>query len=393
MLPLEGVTVVSVEQAVAAPFATRQLADLGARVIKIERVPDGDFARDYDDVVMGMASYFVWLNRSKESVCLDLKHPAAAEVVDRLMAKADVFVQNLAPGAAERLGLGSERLRTRWPSLVVCNVSGYGTEGPYRDKKAYDLLVQCETGLVSITGSPESPAKVGISVADIAAGMYGYSAILAALISRQRTGLGSTCEVSLFDALTEWMSHPLYHALYGEKPLERAGTSHASIAPYGSFRTGDGKTVQLGIQNDREWRLFCEHVLQQAELAADPRFSTNPLRVANRCALTETIEAVFEDLSAAAVVERLDAAHIANARLNEVTELIDHPQLVARRRWTEVDSPVGPIRALYPPVIFDGGDEVPMAPIPGIGEHTMALLEELGFDEKERQRLQAIGVV
>lgn len=393
MLPLDGITVVSVEQAVAAPFATRQLADMGARVIKVERMPDGDFARGYDEVVHGMASYFVWLNRSKESVRLDLKHPDAGGVMARLLAKADVFVQNLAPGAADRLGLGASALQSRWPSLVVCDVSGYGSSGPYRDKKAYDLLVQCETGLVSVTGSPESPAKVGISVADIAAGMYAYSAVLAALIGRARTGVGAACEVSLFDSLTEWMSHPLYYAMYGDHPLARSGTSHASIAPYGCFQAGDGGTVQLGIQNDREWRAFCLSVLEVPALADDERFRTNSLRVANRVALSGEIEQVFGRLTTEAVVDRLEAARIANARLNGIEELIAHPQLAARDRWTEVGSPGGPIRALRPPVVFPGGDEARMGPVPGLGEHTNAVLEELGYSLDEIDRMRAGGVI
>jgi itaconate CoA-transferase len=392
VLPLSGVTVVSIEQAVAAPFATRQLADLGARVIKVERPGEGDFARSYDGTVKGLASYFVWLNRSKESLTLDLKHPEAKRILELLLDRADVFVQNLAPGAAARLGLGSAQARADRPGLIVCDVSGYGTSGPYRDKKAYDLLVQCEAGLLSVTGTPEAPAKVGISIADIAAGMYTLTAVLTALYNRERTGQGAACEISLFDALTEWMSHPVYYGLYTGRPPARTGTSHASIAPYGSFRTGDGRTVQLGVQNDREWRRFCEQVLGQPQVAADDRFVTNARRVENRADLASVIEAVFAELTADEVVVRLDAAQIASARLNDVSELIEHPQLAARARWGEVGSPAGPIRALRPPVHMEGVEDR-MDPIPALGEHTDALLAELGYDAASIERLRADGVV
>jgi itaconate CoA-transferase len=392
VLPLSGITVVSIEQAVAAPFATRQLADLGARVIKLERPGDGDFARHYDERVNGLSSYFVWLNRNKESLTLDLKHPEAKEIIDGLLDRADVFVQNLIPGAAARLGLGAPDIRARRPSLIVSDVSGYGSSGPYRDKKAYDLLVQCETGLLSVTGTPDAPAKVGISVADISAGMYCFTSILTALYSRERTGEGAACEVSLFDSLTEWMSHPVYYSLYTGQPPLRTGTSHASIAPYGSFRTGDGGTVQLGIQNDREWRRLCTSVLLRPEVADDERFQNNARRVDNREALTATIETVFSSLTAEQVVQRLDAADIANAKLNDVTDLIDHPQLAARDRWAEVSSPAGPIRVLRPPVTMGGVDER-MDPIPAVGEHTDAILQELGYDGAYIERLRAEGAV
>jgi itaconate CoA-transferase len=391
-LPLAGVTVVSIEQAVAAPFATRQLADLGARVIKIERPGEGDFARGYDETVKGLASYFVWLNRSKESLTLDLKHPEAKRIVDALLDDADVFIQNLAPGAAARLGLGADDWRSRRPSLIVCDISGYGSTGPYRDKKAYDLLVQCEAGLLSVTGTPDAPAKVGISVADIAAGMYAFSAVLTALYTRERTGVGVSCEVSLFDALTEWMSHPLYYALYTGRPPERTGTSHASIAPYGSFRTGDGRAVQLGIQHEREWRRFCDQVLRRPEVAGDDRFTTNAQRVDNRDALTATIEAEFSLLTADEAIARLDAAQIANARLNDVTDLIEHPQLMSRARWTEIASPVGPIAALRPPVTT-AGVAGRMDPIPALGEHTQPILASLGYDTEAFERLRAEGAI
>jgi itaconate CoA-transferase len=391
-LPLAGVTVVSIEQAVAAPFATRQLADLGARVIKIERPGEGDFARGYDETVKGLASYFVWLNRSKESLTLDLKHPEAKPILDALLEHADVFIQNLAPGAAARLGLGADDLRSRRPSLIVCDISGYGSTGPYRDKKAYDLLVQCEAGLLSVTGTPEAPAKVGISVADIAAGMYAFSAVLAALYNRERTGLGLSCEVSLFDALTEWMSHPLYYALYTGRPPQRTGTSHASIAPYGSFSTGDGRAVQLGIQNDREWRRFCDKVLRRPAVADDDRFTTNARRVENRDDLTATIEAELSRLTVDEAIERLDSAQIANARRNDVTDLIGHPQLVSRARWTEIDSPVGPIAALRPPVTT-AGIAARMDPIPALGQHTLPILASLGYGGDAVERLRAEGAV
>jgi itaconate CoA-transferase len=392
VLPLSGITVVSIEQAVAAPFATRQLADLGARVIKLERPGDGDFARHYDERVNGLSSYFVWLNRNKESLTLDLKHPEAKEIIDGLLDRADVVVQNLIPGAAARLGLGAPDIRARRPSLIVSDVSGYGSSGPYRDKKAYDLLIQCETGLLSVTGTPDAPAKVGISVADISAGMYCFTSILTALYSRERTGEGAACEVSLFDSLTEWMSHPVYYSLYTGQPPLRTGTSHASIAPYGSFRTGDGGTVQLGIQNDREWRRLCTSVLLRPEVADDERFQNNARRVDNREALTATIETVFSSLTAEQVIQRLDAADIANAKLNDVTDLIDHPQLAARDRWAEVSSPAGPIRVLRPPVTMGGVDER-MDPIPAVGEHTDAILQELGYDGAYIERLRAEGAV
>ena len=380
MMPLEGITVVSLEQAVAAPFATRQLADLGARVIKVERPDTGDFARSYDTRVKGLSSHFVWLNRSKESLALDLKQERAREVLNRLLEKADVFVQNLAPGATERLGFGTEALRERYPRLIVCDVSGYGASGPYRDKKAYDLLVQCEAGLVSITGTPETPSKAGIAVADIAAGMYAYSGILAALFRRERTGEGAAIEVSLFEALAEWMGFPAYYAMYGEKEPPRSGASHASIAPYGPFACAGGEVVFLGIQNEREWEKFCEVVLDRPELAGDERFSSNSDRLANRDSLDEEIGRIFGHLTADEVIEKLEEAGIANARLRSVREFLDHPQLRARNRWREVDSPAGPLRALLPPGLPADAEPV-MAPIPEVGEHTATILSELGYDQ------------
>ncbi|MEW6638361.1 MAG: CaiB/BaiF CoA-transferase family protein [Actinomycetota bacterium] len=377
MLPLEGITVVSLEQAVAAPFATRQLADLGARVIKVERPKVGDFARHYDETVKGLSSHFVWLNRSKESLSLDLKAPGSREVMRKLLGRADVFVQNLAPGAAGRLGLGAKELRELYPRLIVCDISGYGSSGPYRDKKAYDLLVQCESGLVSITGTEETPSKVGISVADIAAGMYAYSGILTALYERERTGEGTALEVSLFEALAEWMGFPAYFTAYGGKQPPRTGASHAAIAPYGPYPCGDGKTVFLGIQNEREWERFCETVLERPGMVHDPRFSTNSRRVENRPELNRVIGKVFHRHPSEEVLSRLDRAGIANARMRSMHEFLEHPQLLARDRWREVSSPVGSLRALLPPVTVEGQEPV-MGPIPDVGEHTEAILRELG---------------
>jgi itaconate CoA-transferase len=380
VLPLEGITVVSLEQAVAAPFATRQLADLGARVIKIERPEVGDFARWYDRTVKGLSSHFVWLNRSKESLTLNLKEEGAKEILNRLIGKADVFIQNLAPGAAGRLGFGAEALRQRHPRLVVCDVSGYGASGPYRDKKAYDLLVQCEAGLVSITGTPEAPSKVGVSIADIACGMYAYSGILAALFRRERTGEGATLEISLFEALAEWMGFPAYYAMYGGKEPPRTGASHAAIAPYGPFECGDGEIIFLGLQNEREWERFCQVVLEQPALADDERFESNSQRVENVEALRQAIEGILAQFSSEEAIERLDEAKIANARMRNVRGFLDHPQLEARDRWRKVGSPVGPLRALIPPATLDGTKPV-MAPIPSVGEHTASILAELGYDD------------
>jgi itaconate CoA-transferase len=380
MLPLEGITVVSLEQAVAAPFATRQLADLGARVIKVERPQAGDFARGYDRTVKGLSSHFVWLNRSKESLTLDLKQDEAKEVLARLIERSDVFVQNLAPGATGRLGFGAESLQERHPALVVCDVSGYGSSGPFRDKKAYDLLVQCEAGLVSITGTPENPSKVGVSIADIACGMYAYSGILTALLRRERTGEGAAIEVSLFEALAEWMGFPAYYAMYGGKEPPRTGASHAAIAPYGPFECGDGEVIFLGIQNEREWERFCEVVLERSALAQDERFASNSERVENRDDLHQDIEAILRTFSSREVLERLEEAKIANARMRTVRGLLEHPQLEARDRWTEVGSSVGPLRALLPPATIDGIEPL-MGPIPSVGEHTEKILAEIDYDD------------
>jgi len=377
--PLHGITVVSIEQAVAAPFATRQLADLGARVIKIERPGGGDFARSYDQTVKGLSSYFVWLNRSKESLTLDLKQPGARDVLSRLLERADVFVQNLAPGAADRLGLAAVDLRVRYRRLVTCAVSGYGSSGPYAQKKAYDMLVQAEAGVVSITGTPETPSRVGISVADIAAGMYAYSGILTALLARTSTGHGTTIAVSLFDALGEWMSAPAYYTAYGGVEPPRSGAAHATIAPYELFAAADGVEIYLAIQNAREWGRFCEQVLERPVLADDPRFATNAMRVQHRDDLHTEIAEVFARVSGADLVRRLESAGIAYARRNSVREFVEHPQLAARDRWCNVGSPAGAVRALKPPVQMEGVEAV-MGEIPSPGQHSQRILEELGFD-------------
>src|SRR5450759_1453542 len=375
---LEGLTVVSIEQAVAAPFATRQLADLGARVIKVERPGPGDFARDYDETVKGMSSHFVWLNRSKESIALDLKTDAGQQVMQALVATADVFVQNLAPGAAERLGLSAADLRAKHPGLIHVSISGYGTGGPYTTKKAYDLLVQCETGLVSITGSADEPAKVGISVGDIAAGMYAYTGVLTALLRKGQTGDGATVEISMLEALGEWMGSPMYYSWYGDKPPVRSGASHATIAPYGPFPCAGGEQVFLGVQNEREWAIFADQVLDTPELATDERFVNNSLRVAHREDLFAEIARAFSTISGDDAIDRLEAAGIANARLRDLAGLVGHEQLAARNRWREVDSPIGPIKALVPPATLDG-DEPVMGPIPAPGQHTEQILAELGL--------------
>lgn len=382
MLPLEGITVVSLEQAVAAPFATRQLADLGARVIKVERPGVGDFARNYDTTVKGMASHFVWINRSKESLALDLKQEEAKEALHKLLSKADVFLHNLAPGAVDRLGFSAEELKKQYPQLIICSISGYGTFGPYTNKKAYDLLIQCEAGLVSITGTEDTPSKAGISIADIAAGMYAYTGVLTAIISRYKTGKGAVIEVSMLEALAEWMGYPLYYSAYGENEPKRTGASHATIYPYGPFATGDEKMVFLGIQNEREWMQFCEKVLEKPELASDSRFNSNSKRVENKAALREIIEKEFQKKDSEQVIEGLEEARIANAHLNTMTDLIAHPQLEARNRWSEVDSPVGKLKALIPPATFDELETV-MNPIPDVGEHSEAILKELGLDDSK----------
>ena len=384
--PLDGTTVVSLEHAVAAPFCTRQLADLGARVIKVERPGSGDFARGYDQRVQGQSSHFTWINRSKQSLALDLKQDEAMQALLQLLEGADVLVQNLAPGAAARMGLSYAALRERFPRLIVCDISGYGADGPSRDKKAYDLLIQSEAGFLSVTGTPEVPSKAGISVADIAAGMYAYTNILSALLLRGRTGEGSHIDVSMLEALGEWMGYPMYYAFDGAPPPPRTGASHASIYPYGPFEAGDGGTVMLGLQNEREWKLFCEQVLLQPALATDARFDSNARRNANREELRALILGVFNALDAAQVVQRLDAAGIANARVNDMAGLWAHPQLAARQRWCSVDTPAGPVQALLPPGANSAFD-YRMEAVPAVGEHSAAILAELGWSA---ERIQAL---
>jgi itaconate CoA-transferase len=392
MSPLDGIVVVAIEQAVAAPLASRQLADLGARVIKVERPDVGDFARAYDSTVNGMASHFVWLNRSKESLSLNLKCPEGSVVLDELLGRADVFIHNLAPGAVARLGFGAAQLRAKYPRLIICEISGYGPDGPYADRKAYDLLIQSEAGLLSITGTSDAPAKVGISIADIAAGMYAFSGVLAALMMRQKTGHGLALHVSLFDSLAEWMGYPAYYTAYGGTQPPRTGASHAAIAPYGPFASGDGKVLYLGIQNEREWARFCEQVLDKPELVDDPRFSNNSRRVEQRPALDAIILESFSRFTADEVAARLDAAQIANARMNTVEEFLGHPQLAAPNRWRHVASPAGEVRALLPPFNLEGV-EVTMRAIPAVGEHTDSILSELGFERGTVAVWRRTGVV
>ena len=397
MQPLKGITVVTLEHAIAAPFATRQLADMGARVIKIERPGVGDFARGYDERVKGLASHFVWTNRSKESLTLDVKHEEAQKVLMRLiLEEADVVVQNLAPGAAARLGVSFEALSKVKPGIIVCDISGYGDDptnpGPYRDKKAYDLLIQSEAGFVSITGTPETPAKAGNSMADIAAGMYAYTNILAALMHRQQTGEGQRIDVSMLESLTEWMSYPLYYAFDGAPPPPRTGASHATIYPYGPFAAGDGKTVMLGLQNEREWKIFCDKVLLQPELAGEARFASNAKRSAARAELSALILQAFARLTAAQVAERLETAGIANAQVNTMAEVWAHPQLKARGRWRQVQTSAGAIPALLPPGSWQHG-EPRMDAVPGLGQHTDAILSRYGYSAEAIAALRDQGVV
>jgi crotonobetainyl-CoA:carnitine CoA-transferase CaiB-like acyl-CoA transferase len=373
--PLDGILVVSLEHAIAAPFCTRQLAELGARVIKVERPGPGDFARAYDTRVKGQSSHFVWTNRSKESLALDLKDPPQLEALKKLIAKADVLVQNLAPGAAARMGLSWDALHEAHPKLIVCDISGYGDDGPYRDKKAYDLLIQAEAGLLSVTGTPDTPSKAGNSMADIAAGMYAYSSILAALLQRERTGEGSHIDVSMLESLAEWMGFPMYDAYEGQTPPPRTGASHASIYPYGPFTTKDGAVI-LGIQNEREWAVFCEKVLGDAGIAADPRFDANAKRNEHRAELRDIILGVFGSLTTQEVEARLEDAQIANGRMNDMAGLWSHPQLKARDRWRTVGTPRGEIPALLPPG-RNSSFEYRMDPVPAPGEHTQKILKEL----------------
>ncbi|EOA04212.1 acyl-CoA transferases/carnitine dehydratase [Herbaspirillum frisingense GSF30] len=390
--PLEGITVVSLEHAIAAPFCTRQLADLGARVIKIERPGVGDFARGYDTRVHGLSSHFVWTNRSKESLSLNLKDEEGKRIIDQLLQEADVLVQNLAPGAAAGLGLSAAVLQEKHPRLIVCDISGYGEDGPYRDKKAYDLLIQSEAGFLSVTGTRDEVVKAGCSIADIAAGMYAYSNILAALIKRGRDGRGSHIDLSMLEALTEWMSFPLYYAYQGAGAPQRSGAEHATIYPYGPFAAGDGKTVMLGLQNEREWKVFCEVVLEDAALAGDARFSSNSRRHEHRDVLRQLILDMFAGMTAEQVVARLDRAQIANARVNGMGDLWQHPQLAARQRWAEVDTPAGKVAALLPPGANDSYD-YRMDPIPALGEHTDAILGGLGYDAAAIATLRERGAV
>jgi itaconate CoA-transferase len=392
MRPLDGITVIALEQAVAAPFATRQLADLGARVIKIERPNMGDFARGYDESVRGMSSHFVWLNRSKESLTLDLKHSRATQILERLLERADVVIQNLAPGAARRLGLGAELLLPKYPRLIVCDISGYGGDGPYGSRKAYDLLVQAEAGVLSVTGTDETPSKVGISIADIAAGMYAYSGILTALYQREKSGKGTRIEVALLEALAEWMGYPLYYAHFGGTAPARTGPDHATIVPYGRYQTGDGKTIMLGLQNEREWAIFCEKVLLQPNLVQDLRYNSNSKRAAHRSEINALIAAVFGTLTAEQLLERLEASDIANARMNTPGEVWEHPQLKARKRWREMDSPVGLLATLLPPVTMPD-IEARMDAVPALGEHTERILGELGYSSGDITALRQAGVV
>lgn len=392
MRPLEGITVVALEHVIAGPFCTRQLADLGARVIKIERPGSGDPTRAYDDRVGGLSSHFVWTNRSKESIALDLKQSKGVEIVRKLLQGADVLLQNLAPGAAERMGFSYEQLKEYYPKLIVCDISGYGSSGPYRDKKAYDLLIQAESGLLSVTGSDDEPAKAGCSIVDISAGMYAFSNILAAIIRRHKTGTGCCIDISMLETMTEWMSFPMYYAYQGAEPPARAGASHATIYPYGPFPVGDGNSVMLGLQNEREWAIFCDQVLQQPELKEDVRFSSNTRRSEARSELRSIIVEVFSKMTLTTVTQRLDAARIGNASMNSMEQVWDHAQLAARDRWRFVDSPNGPVKAMLPP----GAPEEfssRMDPIPESGEHSREILTELGYSNEDIEELEKLRVI
>jgi len=390
--PLRGITVVSLEHAIAAPLCTRQLAELGAEVIKVERRETGDFARHYDDRVKGQSSHFVWTNRSKQSLTLDLKHPQSKPILERLLGKADVFVQNLAPGAASKLGLGFDQLHRQHDQLIVCNISGYGSAGPYEKKKAYDLLVQAEAGFLSITGTAEKIVKSGISIADIAAGTQAHAAILAALIQRSKTNKGSNIDISMLEAMVEWMGYPLNYAFDGAPAPERSGADHASIYPYGAFVTQDQKTIMLGIQNDREWQTFCETVLEQPELANDPRFAKNSSRSEHREELKRIIEARFASLSAAELCTELDRAQIANANVNDMPAVWNHPQLHALERLIDTETPNGTVKSFLPPG-NNSSYQPNLGPVPALGQHTEEILRELGFDASEIQKFKENEVV
>ncbi|MET4162052.1 itaconate CoA-transferase [Marinobacterium sp. MBR-111] len=392
--PLDGITVVSLEHAIAAPFCTRQLADLGANVIKVERPGSGDFARGYDQRVHGLSSHFVWTNRSKKSLTLDLKSDEAKPVMDALLESADVLVQNLAPGAAARLGLSFDQLHERYPRLIICNISGYGEGGPYQDKKAYDLLIQSEAGFLSTTGlpGPDGMAKAGCSIADIAAGMYAYTNVLSALIHRQTTGLGTSIDISMLESLVEWMGYPMYYAFEGAQPPQRAGASHATIYPYGPFMAGDNRSVMLGLQNEREWLSFCKTVLEQPELADDERFNANYKRSENREVLRELIHDAFKSLTSEDVIARLDKAKIANAHVNDMQAVWKHPQLESRQRWTLIDSPSGKLPALAPPGVNNA--YVPkMDAVPGLGQHTEEILSGLGYSESDLKQFKRASII
>jgi crotonobetainyl-CoA:carnitine CoA-transferase CaiB-like acyl-CoA transferase len=389
--PLTGVRVLALEQAVAGPLCTRHLADLGADVIKIERPGRGDFARGYDTAVKGLSSYFVWLNRGKRSLTLDMKHPEAREILERLVAASDVLVQNLGPGAIDRLGLAPARLRRDYPSLVITSISGYGTGGPYETRKAFDLLLQGETGVIATTGNGDELAKLGISVGDIGAAVYGVVGTLAALYERRATGQGRIVETSLFDALAEWMGYPAYYTLYGGEPPARAGVRHATVVPYGSYRCADG-AVLLAVQTETQWKAFCEVVCQHPEWERDERFTTPALRRVNRVALETMIEDALSTVPRAEVVRRLEIADIPFGSVNEVAEFVDHPQLAARDRWREIASPAGPLRAIIPPIDLEGATPQ-MGAIPAVGQHTDDILTGLGCDPEEIVRLRETRVI
>jgi crotonobetainyl-CoA:carnitine CoA-transferase CaiB-like acyl-CoA transferase len=391
MRALEGVRVIALEHAVAAPICSRHLADMGADVIKIERPGDGDFARGYDSAVYGQSSFFVWLNRGKRSITLDVKHGQGQAVLHRLVEGADVLLQNLAPGAAARLGLSHTDLVSRNPSLVVCDISGYGESGPFAQKKAYDLLIQAESGLISVTGTPEQPSRVGISIADIATGMYALTGILGALIRRGRTGQGANVKVAMLDALAEWMTYPMYRHAYASQMVPRQPTSHPLLCPYGAHRAADGQVI-FGIQNEREGVVFCEKVLARPGLASDPRFANVAARVANRAELTALIEEFFASMTAIDAAALLERAGIANGRLNQAKDVWDHPQLAARDRWREVATPAGPVRALLPPFTFADTEAV-IGAVPALGEHTDAILRDLGYDDRAIAAMRAAGAI